>query len=49
MTAKQIAELSGKTIWQIYDIAKVLKRLPTVQEAIDWKTKPRGRPRKRFE
>ena len=49
MTAKQVAEASGKTIWQIYDMAKKLKRMPTVQEAIEWKSKPRGRPRKRFQ
>jgi hypothetical protein len=49
MTAKQVAELSGKTIWQIYAIAKELKRIPTVEEATAWKAKPRGRPRKRFE
>lgn len=48
MTAKEIAEKSNKSVWQIYHIAKQLGRLPTVIEASAWKNKSRGRPRKNF-
>lgn len=48
MTVKEIAEKSGKKIWQIYYIAKLLGRLPTVEEATNWAWKPSGRPRKNF-
>ena len=48
MKAKEIAEQSGKSVWQVYYIAKQLGRLPTVDEASTWKNKPVGRPRKNF-
>lgn len=44
MTAREIAEKSGKTVTTIYNYAKKLGRLPTVEEAK--KGVPIGRPPK---
>lgn len=45
LTAKQIAEKSGKKIWKVYYLANKLGRLPTVEELLAYKGKI-GRPAK---
>ena len=43
MTIKELAKESGKTEMSIYNLAKKLNRIPTLEEVISVK---RGRPKK---
>ena len=43
LTIKQLEELTGKSQRTIYNLAKKLNRLPTVEELLSVK---RGRPKK---
>lgn len=49
MTAKEIATKSGVKLWKVYDIAKELGRLPTVEEVKNHKPKKKGRKPTRWE